>query len=190
MQIGNPPHQYEWLDNYPKLPKGISFGYTHGVDTDARDNLYVHNQSKDAVCVFDRDGNFIKSWGSEFKDGAHGMFLAKEREGEFLYFADYARQLVVKTTLDGQKLFDIGIPPREDIYKSKDQYKPTDVCTAPDGTFYVFDGYGQPWIHRYTPDAKYIDSFGGAGSEPGKLSCPHGGWVDTRRGKPELYVAD
>ncbi len=190
MQIGSGAYTYEWIGDFLKIPAGKELGYTHGVVTDAQDNVYIHNQSRDAIMVFDPQGKFIKSWGEEFKDGAHGMFLSKEKGEEFLYFADYARQVVVKTTLDGKQIFKLDQPARADIYKSKDQYKPTDVCTAPDGSFYIFDGYGQPWVHRYTADAKYIDSFGGDGSEPGKLRCPHGGWVDTRKPAPELYVAD
>jgi sugar lactone lactonase YvrE len=189
MKIGSGSHTYEWIE-FGKLPAGKKLGYTHGVVTDAKDNVYVHNQSEDAVCVFDPQGNFIKSWGKQFKDGAHGMFLSTEGGKEYLYFADYAAQKITKTTLDGAEIFTIGQPPRADIYDDPQKFKPTDVCVAPNGDFYVFDGYGQPWVHRYSADAKYKDSFGGDGTEPGKLKCPHGGWVDTRKAEPELYVAD
>jgi DNA-binding beta-propeller fold protein YncE len=190
MLIGTGPHTYEWIDGFGELPAGKALGYTHGVVTDARDNVYVHNQSADAVCVFDRDGNFIKSWGERFKDGAHGLFLSREAGTEYLYITDYVRQQVEKTTLDGETVFTVGIPPRKDLYPTAEKFKPTDVCVAPDGTFYMFDGYGLPYVHRYTRDAKYIDSIGGPGSGEGQLNCPHGGWVDTRKGDPELYVAD
>jgi hypothetical protein len=190
-KLGTGNFQYEWVDNWAKLPKGMELGYTHGVVVDAKDNVYIHNQSKDAVIVFDRDGNFIKSWGPEYAGGAHGEFLSKEPDGrEYLFLADYAQHRVAKHTLDGKVVFTVGMPDRKDIYASVDDFKPTDVCTAPNGDFYVFDGYGKPWIHQYSKDAKYIRSIGGEGSEPGKLSCPHGGWVDTRRSEPELYVAD
>lgn len=189
MKIGN-GRTYEWLENWAKLPEGVVFGFTHGVVVDAKDNVYVHNKSKDAVCVFDRDGNFIRSWGPEFQNGAHGMFLSEEKGKEYLYLADNKRHLVMKATLDGEEVWTIGMPDRPDLYESEKQYKPTDVCVAPNGDFYVFDGYGRSWVHQYTRDAKYIRSIGGPGSEPGKLSCPHGGWIDTRKNSPELYIAD
>ena len=63
IKLGTGNFQYEWVDNWAKLPQGMALGYTHGVVVDAKDNVYIHNQSKDAVIVFDRDGNFIKSWG-------------------------------------------------------------------------------------------------------------------------------
>lgn len=188
--LGAASHRYEWIENWAQLPDGKAFGYTHGVATDQHDNVIIHNQSAEAVCVFDRDGRFVRSWGAEFKEGAHGMFLSREAGQEFLYFADIFRRVVVKTTLGGEKVFQFGMPDQPDIYSDAKEFRPTDVCVAPNGDFYVFDGYGKPWIHQYSADAKYIRSFGGDGAAPGRLSCPHGGWVDTRGAQPVLWVAD
>ena len=58
--------------------------------------------------VFDSDGKFVKSWGSEFACGAHGLHLQKEGSEEFLYLCDIKRSLVVKTTLDGGVVFALG----------------------------------------------------------------------------------
>lgn len=187
--LGSGAYTYEWLDNWGKLPATIKFGYTHGVEVDSKDNLYIHNTSDNPIVVLDRDGNFIKSWGKEFQGGAHGMYLSEENGQEFLYFADVLRCIVAKYTVGGEKIWEMGAPKRDDIY-GQGGFKPTDVCVAPNGDFYVMDGYGKPWVHRYSADAKYIDSFGGLGNGPGQLSCPHGGWVDTRRDEPELYIAD
>jgi DNA-binding beta-propeller fold protein YncE len=189
MNLGQGSYTYEWDGNWAKLPAGKSFGYTHGIRADVKDNIYVFNQSKDAICTFDKDGNFIRSWGEKYAKGAHGLFLSTEKEGQFLYLADYELQEVAKYTLDGKEVLQFKIPPREDIYMGK-PYKPTDTCVAPNGDVYIFDGYGTPYVHRYDKGGKYIQSIGGPGNGAGQLSCPHGGWVDTRRGDPELYVAD
>jgi hypothetical protein len=190
MVIGSNTHVYEWRDDWASLPADMQWGYTHGVVTDAQDRVYVFNQSENAVVVFDRDGKFIRSWGSRFKAGAHGMFLSRENGRELLYLADYELPLVVKTTLDGEVLLELAAPDRPDIYSSGKAYKPTFACTAPGGDIYVFDGYGQSWIHQYDSAGKYTRSFGGTGAEPGRLKCPHAGYVDTRSGEPVLYVAD
>jgi hypothetical protein len=100
---------------------------------------------------------------------------------------------VVKTTLDGKIVWRLGVPDLPAVYPSADAYRPTDVAVAPNGDFYVCDGYGQNWIHHYDGRAKHVRSWGGRGSEPGKMNCPHGIWVDTRRGAgtaPRLLVAD
>ena len=68
---------------------------------------------------------------------------------------------------------------------------PTNVAFAPDGGFYVGDGYGSSYIHQYDKDAKWVRTWGGAGSDPGKMLCPHGLWWDDRPGRtPALVVAD
>jgi hypothetical protein len=190
MTLGSGTHRYEWIEGWAKLPAGIKLGYTHGAVTDRNDNVYIFNQSRDAVLVFDRDGNFIRSWGEQFAAGAHGMFLSEENGDEYLYLVDYEIPQIARTSLDGGVLFTISTPDRTDLYNESKKYKPTFACPAPDGGFYVFDGYGQNWIHRYDRDARYIRSFGGTGSEPGQLKCPHAGYIDTRSGEPILYVAD
>lgn len=183
-------HQYEWIEGWARLPEDIKIGYTHGVVTDSQDRVYIFNQSKDAVLTFEPDGTFIRSWGEQFKGGAHGMFLSRENGFEYLYLVDYDIPQIAKTTLDGKVLFTVGTPDRPDLYDDSKPYKPTFACTSPDGGFYVFDGYGQSWIHQYDSEANYIRSFGGEGSEPRQLACPHAGYIDTRSGMPLLYVAD
>jgi hypothetical protein len=191
MIIGNETHKYEVAEGWGKLPDGMKHGCTHGVVVDSKDRVFIFNQSKDAVIIFDRDGKFIKSWGAEFEKGAHGMLLNNEGGKEYLYLCDYARHICAKTTLDGEVLYTLKMPNRPDIYKSEDEYKPTESCVAPNGDVYVTDGYGKSWIHHYDKHGKYLQSFGGPkGSEPGQTSCPHGVRIIQRNGKTELYCAD
>jgi DNA-binding beta-propeller fold protein YncE len=190
MRLGGGTRTYEVVEGWAKLPDGTSTGYTHGVATDSVDRVYVHNQSKNAIIVFDRDGDYLNSWGADFQEGAHGMRLYKQGGQEFLYFADYAKHRVVKTTLDGDVVFELGPPPMPEVYPDADAYRPTEVCVAPNGNIYVGDGYGRSYVHQYGPDAKWIRSWGGEGSEPGRLKCPHGVCIDTRRDPAVLLVAD
>ena len=76
MRLGGGRFSYEVVPDWGSLPTGVSFGYTHGVTVDAHDNVYVHNRSRDAVIIFDRQGHFLRAWGPEFAQGAHGMYLA------------------------------------------------------------------------------------------------------------------
>jgi DNA-binding beta-propeller fold protein YncE len=189
--IGNNTHLYEVADDWGKLPEGISYGYTHGVCVDSNDNVYVHNTSKDAVVVFDREGQFLTSWGSEFEGGAHGFYLHQENDGsEYLYITDTKRALMVKTTLEGEVLLEVGAPDRPDLYDSDHPYIPTDVCVAPNGDIYVSDGYGQYYVHQFEASGNYIRTWGGKGSESGLLIEPHGISINLRGSDPEIYVAD
>jgi hypothetical protein len=188
--LGNDTHRFEVVPEWGRLPAGVSYGYTHGVVIDSQQRVFIHNQSKDAMIIFDPDGKFVKSWGEEFQKGAHGMTLSREGGTEYLYLADYARHIVVKTTLDGEVIWTLTYPKEPGVYESAEQYKPTNVAVAPNGDFYVADGYGLSWVHQYNQKAEYIRSWGGKGSEAGKMDCPHGIWVDTRGSAPILVVAD
>lgn len=196
MIVGSGEHSYEVQHDWAKTPPHITFGNTHGVCEDSRGFIYIKHtvgagsQSDDAVCVFDPDGRFVRSWGSQYKGGAHGLHLAREGNEEFLYLCDFLHHWVVKTSLTGEVVWKMTSPVESGLYNSDDEFNPTNVATAPNGDLFVGDGYGKSWIHSFTKDGKYIRSFGGPGSQRGQLNCPHGLIVDTRRPEPELVVAD
>ncbi len=209
---GKDAHKYEVIDNWAKLPADYKFGNTHSVVETADGRIFVHHQNggPDSVAVFDPDGKFIKSWGKEYIGGAHGMQLRKEEGGEFLYLAATGQHLVAKTDLEGKVIFKFGYPAdakKADgtpVYaESKDAktgkarpadatFVPTNIAFNPtDGSFYVSDGYGSCYVHRYNAKGEYMSTFGGRGSTEGLLSCPHGILTDTRDpAKPLLAVAD
>ena len=188
--VGEGAWRYRVDPQWAKLPAGREFGTTHGVVEDARGLIYIHHTASPSTFVFEPDGTFVKAWGETYAGGAHGMHLSGEADGEFLYLAATSLGFVAKTTLDGEEILRITTPPRSDIYDGEHRFVPTETTVAPDGTIYIADGYGQPWIHRYTKDGVYMDSFGGLGSEPGKLDNPHGIMLDTRGATPRILVSD
>ena len=194
--LGSGEHTYEAIHDWGKLPAEIVYGNTHGVAEDSQGNIHIKHTvhakstSADAIVVFDAEGNFIRSWGTEFKGGAHGMHLTQEGGEEFFYLCDTARHKLVKTTLDGKPVWERGCPEETGGYKKPEEYVPTNVATAPDGTVFVSDGYGRNYIHLYKPDGTYLSTFGGSGKNPGLMKCPHGLMVDTRGPEPLLVVAD
>ncbi|MDF2439645.1 MAG: hypothetical protein JWN98_629 [Abditibacteriota bacterium] len=192
--IGGQAHTYESAASWGQVPASVQLGYTHGVQVDRAGRVYVHNQSKDAVAIFDSEGKWIKSWGPEFAAGAHGIQLVREGRDEFLYLADFARHIVVKTTLDGEVIWTLRYPEAGGLYKSENDYKPTNVAVLPSGDFYVADGYGLGYIHHYNAKAEHVRSWGGNGTEVGKFRVPHGIWYDERPlktgGAARILVAD
>lgn len=188
--LGSGAHTYEFVPDWGQLPNGVKYGYTHGVLIDSQQRVIIHNRSKDSIVIFDDKGKFVKSWGAEFEQGAHGAQLRKEGSQEFLYLADPERHLVVKTTLDGEVVWRLGYPKECGVYDTEDKYKPTNVAFSPNGDFYAADGYGLSWIHQYNLKGEYLRSWGGKGSEPGRTNCPHGIWLDTRGHESRLVVAD
>lgn len=188
--LGNGAHTYELVESWGRLPAGVKYGYTHGVVMDSEQRVILHNQSKDSMIIFDREGKFIKSWGPEFQKGAHGLQLRREAGTDYVYLADYVRHIVVKATVEGETVWTLHSPQEPGVYKNEEEYKPTNVAFAPNGDFYVADGYGLSYVHQYDSQARWIRTWGGIGKEPGKLDCPHGIWVDRRGPVPLVTVAD
>jgi hypothetical protein len=199
--LGQGDHQYEAIHDWGELPRTIKYGNTHGVCEDSQGNIYIHHivhatsDSLDTMVVFDQKGRFIRSWGRQFKGGAHGLTIRKEGSEEFLYLCDFQHGIVTKRTLKGEEVFTLGYPAESDAYKPKDKtstvaYRPTNVAIAPNGDIYVGDGYGSSFINQYNQKAEFIRSFGGLGKADDQLDCPHGLWVDTRGQAPLLVVTD
>ncbi len=170
---------------------------THGVTVDAEGLVYIKHQghagkpAQDTVVIFDQTGKFVRSFGKDYYPGGHGIDIRKEGDQEFLYLCDRYNRQVVKTDLKGEEVWKLCYPLEANVYQKVKQYQPTNVAFAPDGGFYVGDGYGSHYIHQYDKDAKWVRTWGGAGKEPGKMQTPHGLWLDDRPGRaPSLVVAD
>lgn len=195
-RTGTGAFTFEVMHDWLVPPSNIMWGDTHGLAEDSQGRIYVAHTvngssvSSDAVLVFDRDGKFIKSWGADFRGGAHGLDVRKEGSDEFLYHCDTRRRLVVKTDLNGNVIWERGMPKEAGVYEKPDQYCPTNVAFAPNGDLFVGDGYGSSYIHRYTKDGEYVALIGKPGRNPGEMSCPHGLWLDDRDGTPKLAVCD
>src|ERR1700693_4045778 len=125
--LGDGEHKYKALLDCGELPSTIKYGNTHGVCEDSQGNIYIHHtvnaasDSLDTVVVFDHSGKFVRSWGRQFKGGAHGLTIRKEGSEEFLYLCDYQHGIVTKRTLKGEEVFTLGYPAESEAYKPKDQ---------------------------------------------------------------------
>ena len=215
---GTGEHTYEMIHDWGQLPSTIKYGNTHSVVEDSHGFIYVHHtvhptsQSGDAIAVFDDKGKFVRSFGSMFRNGAHGMHVQKEGKDEYLYFCDEKHGIVTKRTLKGDEVWTRGYPQESAPYEKGPgkpglNYRPTNIAIAPNGDFWVSDGYGSYFVHHYDKNAKLLNTFGGpppgppaAGRGRGtgpvpapieNLNNPHGVWLDTRdAAKPMLLVAD
>ena len=199
---------YLWESDWLKLPDQRQWlGSTHGcIVTDAQDNVFLSADTGDAIQVFDKHGNFVRSFGADWGAGVHGLSIVTETENvitesegmtenaevlvESLFIAQTSKQRVFKTTLSGEVLLELEFPAASSKYENRSSYKPTSVAVAPDGRLYVADGYGLSWVHIFSADGIYLSSFGGPGEGPEHLRTPHGLWLDTHGDTPTLLVSD
>jgi hypothetical protein len=181
--LGKDDQQYECIHDWGELPSNIKYGNTHSVCEDAQGHIYIHHTvyqdspSPDSVVVFDEKGKFVRSWGAMFRGGAHGMHLRKEGNTEYLYFCDEKHGIITKRTLKGEEVWSMGYPQDSPIYQKGIgatgpggpaglNYRPTNIAIAPNGDFWVGDGYGSYYMFHYSvasPTAypKLVNVFGG-----------------------------
>jgi sugar lactone lactonase YvrE len=200
--LGSGAHTYEAQHDWGELPKHLRLGNCHGVCVDSQGQVYLYHtvhatsESADSMVVFDHKGKYVRSWGKEYKGGAHGLHIRKEGREEFLYLCDTRRNLVVKTTLQGEVVFELGYPKESPEYpldaagKPAKRYSPTNLAVSPNGDIYVGDGYGSSYINQYDSKGRFLRTFGGKGKEAGQLDCPHGVTIDRRGREPLVLVAD
>ncbi len=208
--LGSGDFQYEVLHDWAKLPDEFTWQTTHNVALDRDGFLYVihegHADKPDhpAIFVFDPHGEYVRSFGSEFQGGGHGLEVREEDGQQFLYVTAYQQlKMFAKLDLKGEAVWTQRAPMQAGVYAEgedtrpqkvwgRDRFMPTNFAFHPtDGGFYLADGYGSWYIHRYDKDGKWQSSFGGEGKEDGKFNLPHGVWIDDRgEGEPTVVVAD
>lgn len=194
--VGAGEYLYECDHDWAQLPDGFRWKNTHGVTIDQAGQIYIKHQGQpdsplDTVLVFDPDGKFVRSFGQEYTGGGHGIDIRVEDGVEYLYLCDTVRRQIIKTDLQGEWIWKQRYPREPGVYQNLNQWKPTNIAFLPDGGFCVADGYGSHYIHRFDRRAHWVCTFGGEGTEPGRLKTPHGIWWDDRPGRePALVVAD
>jgi DNA-binding beta-propeller fold protein YncE len=136
--------------------------------------------------IFDRAGNFLRSWGEGQYPRAHGVHMGPD---DSIYLTDDGGHFVRKCRIeDGKVLLELGVPGQPAPYMSGEPFhRCTHTALSPEGDIYVSDGYGNARVHKYSPDGKLLFSWGEPGTDPGQFNIVHNictdadGWV---------YVAD
>jgi hypothetical protein len=171
-------------------------GTTHAVAPLRDGTLLIHHTGSPSLVHCHADGTVIRAFGDAYAGGAHGLTIARDYPGasghEYLVLAASTLGIVAILDCDGNEFMRISTPPRPDIYFDDHRFVPTETAVGPDGSLYVADGYGEPWIHHFSATGEYISSFGGPGSGPGQLSTPHGITLvnPSDHHEPLLAVAD
>lgn len=194
--IGDGDYKFECHHYWGTLPGELEWQTTHGTAIDSQGLIYITHQGTgkkaiDVVVVFDDKGKYVRSFGKRWHTGGHGIDIRKEGSDEFIYLAHMTGNgPVVKTTLKGEVVLTLGRPENDEYKDAKKPYRPTNVAFAPNGDFFVADGYGSGFIMKYSKDGKLLKTFGGTGKEDGKFRTPHGLWVVPSGKESILMVCD
>src|SRR5438067_12602831 len=130
--VGTGDFKYRIVEDWAKLPDGWSFKEVGAVGVDSNDNVYVFNRGDHPMMVFDRDGNFLRSWGEGQYPRAHGVHMGPD---ESIYLTDDGGHFVRNCRPEtGKVLLDLAVPGKPAKYMSGNRFhRSTTTPRAPNG---------------------------------------------------------
>lgn len=188
--------EYAVVHGWPDPPAGFRMGEATGLDvTSANEVVFFHRAdqtwlpeegtiTRPTIMVLNAEtGALIREIGAGMVRNPHGLEVDSE---DNVWVTDNNLHIVLKLSPQGEILMELG----ERGVRGDDESHfngVTDLAFAPDGTFYVSDGYGNSRVMHFEADGTFIREWGEPGSEPGQFTTPHGITVDDAG---LVYVAD
>jgi peptidylamidoglycolate lyase len=207
----------EWpipATNAAGAPAAWNFIQVSGVAVDAQGHILVLHRGAHPFLEFESGGRFERSWTNiTFSEGkVAAIAVANRVQGRSAYSAVYGPagcdscgahsvrvdpehniwvvdatgQVIYKMDPHGKILLQLG----QKGVAGADHNSfnlPTDVGFAPNGDFYVTDGYAGARVVKFSHEGKYLLQWGSRGNGPGQFELPHNVVVDAQ-GK--VYVTD
>jgi DNA-binding beta-propeller fold protein YncE len=192
--IGTGKYTYSVIQDWAKLPPGESFAMVSAVATDSQDRVYAFQRKDPPIVVFDRDGNYLSSWGNGAFLFAHGIHIADD----IVYLTDRNSSVCLIYTLDGKPVQMLGRHgvhsdtgcerPGDLVPRAAGPFNyPSELVPAPSGDLYVSDGYRNARVHRFSWDGHLKTSWGEPGkTAPNQFHLPHSLVVAHEK----VYVCD
>jgi DNA-binding beta-propeller fold protein YncE len=165
--------QFANLNGQEKLRKPVGL-------TIVDNRIYVVDSVLRKVCVFDKDGRFIFSFGSDRLTRPSGIAYCKDNGT--VYVADTARHTIDVFTRDGKFVRQIG---SRGLAPGTFNF-PTHLWVDGHGNLYVSDTLNYR-IQVFTADGNFLTMFGRQGDRPGNFAHPCGIATDTFG---NIYVTD
>ena len=170
-------------------------GNMHGdIAVSSKGDVYVSTQDpKAGVQVYAADGKWLRNLPDAPAD-FHGFVIKKQADGEFIYGPRLGGGNILKLTLEGKVVLDIpGSSIPDDLKNKTKDGKPrlamTGMDVAPNGDWFVTDGYSTSRVHRFDKSGKYLKSFGGKAA-PYNFTTLHKIAVDTRFTPNRIIACD
>jgi peptidylamidoglycolate lyase len=181
------------------FPAGTTMGLPGDLEFDSRGHLWVVSRpgngiNTNTIVEFDENGKFIRSFGEGlFGNRPHGIH--RDADGN-IWLSDGSAHIVVKLSDKGEVLLTLGTKGQagnwDEAAGTKLLNQPNDVAIGRNGDIFIAQGHtpgamGDPRILKFDKAGKFIKSWGGKGSEPGKFQVAHGIAIDA---KGLLWVTD
>jgi peptidylamidoglycolate lyase len=195
-----PGARYHVVHGWPVLPENEILDEVSSVGVDSRGDVFVLQRGgrkwpdsdvldqtpirAPTVFVFDgHTGRLLGKWGEKLFALPHSLTVDRNDD---IWITDVAWHQVYKFSHDGKlrlTLGERGVAGVDTLHFNR----PTDVAVAPDGTFYVSDGYENSRVVKFAADGKFLFQWGTKGKGPGQLDLPHGIALDA---SGRVFVVD
>lgn len=142
--------------------------------------VFVVDSGLRKVCIFDKNGKFIMSFGSERFERPSG--IAFRRDDKTVYVADTARHTIDVFSMNGTFIRQIG---SRGVSAGLFNF-PTHLWLDQKGYLYVSDTLNYR-IQVFTPEGTFLNMFGRQGDRPGNFAHPCGIATDSLG---NIYVTD
>ena len=184
--VGAGKFTYTYIQDWANMPADRSLGTVSAIATDSQDRVYAFQRAEPPVVIFNRNGEFLSSWGNGNFVDPHGLFI----KDDIVYLTDREGSTAMRYTLDGKPLQIIGtlgeysdtgcevtgaVCPRS---AGPFNYI-TEMVPHPSGDLYISDGYRNARVHRFSKDGTLVSSWGepGKGGPTTSSTCPTASWL-------------
>lgn len=148
-----------------------------GITVDNKGSIYLSDSHNGIIRKYSPTGTYVTKFGRGLLNSPVGMAVSRS---EVLYVADRHTHSVQKFSLDGRFLGKIGSWGK----KPGCFEQPTGVAVDKYGYVYVvdteywYDNIRNDRIQKFSPDGRFVTTWGGPGSDPGHFASPYGIAVD------------
>ena len=185
---------YVAVANPLPVPDAAAMGASSDVAFDAKGHLYVLSRGTKPLTEFDENGKFIRAFGDGLFTRSHGIRIDKDGN---IWVTDVGAHTVMKLSPQGEVLLTLGTKGKAGEWNeaagSQLFNEPNDIVFGANGDVFVTQGHtpgagkGDPRVLKFDKTGKFIKTWGGKGTEPGKFDVAHGIAIDA---KGLLWVTD
>lgn len=150
---------------------------------DSDDFLYMADERLNRISIFDRDCEFVSSWG--IKGDSTGEFnrptglLIRE---DTVFVVDALNHRIQQYSKKGKFIGQWGL-----LGSDKGEFRyPWGIADDNDGNIYIAD-WGNDRVQKFTSKGEYVNTFGSSGDNEGELARPADLIVDCDK---NMYIAD